>query len=183
MAASGMQHSARLSARPSAYSVLRDALTVLVLAAALSLVVNAVRTDGLPLVAEEDFEILVPCPDATGEATAIDPDHALIRNPTTLLIDARSREDHGAWHLPRSLSQPFDWLAEQDEINQEAAQIAKAVTRSGKHNVVVYGDGGNPDSGQYWAALLSASGVKNVVFVSGGARALRPLAPGIGGKK
>jgi len=161
--------------------IIRDALILLLLAAILALGINAVRTDGISLVAEKDFEILVPCPDPTGEATAIDPNDPMIGDRTTLLIDARLHEAHEAWHLPRSLSQPFDWLAQQDEVDRQAAGIARAIARSGKHNVVVYGDGGNPDSGRHWAMLLSAAGIKNVVFVTGGARALRELPPGVGG--
>ena len=44
--------------------------------------------------------------------------------------------------------------------------------------MVVYGDGGDPDSGEQWAALLSGAGIKNVVFVKGGAPALGQ--PGVG---
>jgi len=156
---------------------------IVLLATALALVVNSTRTDGIPLVAREDFEILVPCPEPMGEATAINADAPIVSDPASLLIDARSREEHEEWHLPHSLNQPFDWLAEQDEINREAAEVARVIARSGKHYVVVYGDGGNPDSGKHWAALLSAAGIKNVVFISGGAKRLRKLVALPGGEK
>ena len=156
---------------------------VVVLAAILALIVNEMRTDGIVLVAKEAFEIFVPCPEPMGEATAINADAALVRDPSSLLIDVRSREEHDTWHLPGSLNQPFDWLVEQDQINREAAEVARAVAPSGKHHVVVYGDGGDPDSGRHWAALLSAAGIKNVVFVSGGSDALRSLSPLPGGKE
>lgn len=168
-------------AQPVVRSISRDALVVVILAAILALVVNAMRTDGIVLVAKESFEIFVPCPEPMGEATAISADAALVRDPSSLLIDVRSREEHDEWRLPGSLSRPFDWLAEQDQINLEAAEVARSVAPSGKHHVVVYGDGGDPDSGRHWAALLSAAGVKNVVFVSGGADALRSLSSLPGG--
>ena len=60
-------------------------------------------------------------------------------------------------------------------LTSDAAEVAKNIARSRKHHVVVYGDGGNPDSGKHWAASLSGSGIKNVVFISGGADALRRL--------
>lgn len=163
--------------------IVHDSLMVVVLATTLALVANSTRVDGIPLVAKKDFEIFVPCPEPIGEATAINADAPLVRDPASLLIDARSREEHEEWHLPHSLNQPFNWLAEQDEINREAAEVARVIARSGKHYVVIYGDGGDPDSGERWAALLSASGVKNVVFISGGANRLRKLVALPGGEK
>jgi rhodanese-related sulfurtransferase len=155
--------------------MVRDAFLVFIVATIVAMVSNTVRDDGIPLVAREEFEILVPCPAPMGEATAINSDDALIGDPTSLLIDARSREEFDEWHLPQALNQPFDWLAEQDEVDRQVAEVAKNIARSRKHHVVVYGDGGNPDSGKHWAALLSESGIKNVVFISGGAGVLRRL--------
>jgi rhodanese-related sulfurtransferase len=156
-------------------TMIRDAFLVFIIATILAVVINTFRENGIPLVAKEEFEILVPCPAPIGEATAINEDDLLIRDPTSLLIDARSREEFDEWHLPQALNQPFDWLAEQDEVDRQAAKVAKNIARSRKQHVVVYGDGGNPDSGEHWAALLSESGIKNVVFISGGAGALRRL--------
>jgi len=155
--------------------IARDALLTLLLAIILALAINTFRRDGIPLVAKEEFEILVPCSDPMGEATAINRDDSLVSSPTSLIIDVRSQEEFGKWHLPRSLNQPFDWLAEQDEVNRKAAEVARTIARSGKHDVVIYGDGENPDAGEYWAALLSESGIKNVVYISGGAKALLRL--------
>jgi rhodanese-related sulfurtransferase len=155
--------------------MIRDALLVLIIATTLALVINAFREDGIPLVAKEEYTILVPCPESMGEAIAINADDPLINNPASFLIDVRSRKEFDEWHLPQALNQPYDWLAEQDQVNEKAAEIAKNIARSGKHHVVVYGDGGNPDAGRYWAASLSASGIKNVVYISGGADALRRL--------
>ena len=161
--------------RSTVLVVFRDAFIVFIIATTLALVSNAFREDGIPLVAKEEYTILVPCPESMGEAIAIDGDDPLIGDTTSLLIDARSRREFDEWHLPQALNQPFNWLAEQDEVDWKAAEVAKNIARSRKHHVVVYGDGGNPDAGERWAASLSASGIKNVVFVSGGANALRRL--------
>jgi rhodanese-related sulfurtransferase len=163
--------------------MIRDALLVLIMATTLALVSNAFREDGIPLIAKEEYNILVPCPESMGEAIAINPNDPLIRDPTSFLIDVRSRKEFDEWHLPQALNQPYDWLAEQDEVNRKAAEIAKNIARSRKHHVVVYGDGGNPDAGKYWAASLSGSGIKNVVYVSGGADALRRSDALSGGKQ
>jgi len=158
---------------PLSWGIVRDALVAAIAATVLALTANAIRGDGIPLVATAEFEILVPCPEPAGEATATSSDAAVVEDPASLLIDVRSREEYEAWHLPHSLNQPFDWLAEMNEVEREADMVARNIARSGKRHVVVYGDGGNPDSGEHWATLLSASGIRNVVFVSGGAAALR----------
>jgi predicted sulfurtransferase len=157
------------------HSISRDVLLIIMLAIILALCVNMFRKDGIPLVAEKEFEILVPCSDPMDEAAAINEDHSLISDPATLLIDVRSKEEFDKWHLPQSINQPFDWLAEQDEVSRKAAGIAKTVARSGKHHVIIYGDGENPDAGEHWAALLSKSGIKNVAYISGGAKSLLRL--------
>jgi rhodanese-related sulfurtransferase len=163
--------------------MIRDALLVLIIATTLALGSNAFREDGIPLVAKEEYTILVPCPNPMGTATAIDADDPIIKEPSSLLIDVRSQKEFDEWHLPQALNQPYDWLAELDEVNRKAAEVAKSIARSRKSHVVVYGDGGNPDSGKYWAASLSASGIKNVVFISGGANALHRLKDSSGGKQ
>jgi len=162
-------------------SVLRDGFIIAALAVVFAIAVNAIRPDGIPLLAKEEFDIYVPCTESTGEAVSVNPSTPLISDPSSLIIDARSPSAYARKHLPGAVSQPFDWLAEQDEVNDRANQIARRIASSGKHHVVVYGDGGNPDSGKHWAALLSASGIRNVVYVTGGAEALQLADPGIGG--
>ena len=154
--------------------VVRDAALIVAAASTVALTVNALRSDGIKLIAEAEYEILVPCPEPMGEAESIPVDDARITSDKSLLIDAREPVDFESWHLPDSINVPFDWLAEQHEIDIQAREVAKRVARSGKQDVVVYGDGGDPDSGHHWAALLSAAGIKRVVYVAGGAPSLRP---------
>ena len=154
--------------------VVRDATSIVLAASTIALVANAMRSDGIALIAETDYEILVPCPEPMGEAESVRPDDARVSSDRSLLIDAREPSDFEQWHLPDAVNVPLDWLAEQHEIDAQAREVAKRVARSGKQHVVVYGDGGDPDSGYYWAALLTGSGIKRVVYVEGGAPALRP---------
>lgn len=153
----------------------RDALCITSVAVVLALTVNALRADRLPLIARKDFDILVPCPEPLGSAVAITPTDPRVVDANSLLIDARSNDEFRAWHLPSAISVPFDWLAEQEEITNTAKVVARDVARSAKHAVVVYGDGGEPDSGQQWAALLNTAGIRNVTYVTGGSVALREL--------
>ncbi len=154
--------------------VARDVGLIVAVTSALALAVNALRSDGVDLIAEAEYEILVPCPEPMGEAESVPADDARVASEKSLLIDAREPGDFESWHLSGAVNVPFDWLAEQHEVDLQAREVAKRVARTGKQDVVVYGDGGDPDSGYHWAALLSAGGIKRVVYVEGGASALRP---------
>lgn len=150
-----------------------DAAIITAAAGALALTVNTLRANGLPLIAANEFEILVPCPEPSGTATALAADDPKLRAPTTLVIDARCGEEYTTWHWPSAISVPFDWLAEHEQIEMDAHAIARRTARTGKHSVIVYGDGEDPDSGKQWAGLLIAAGIKNVFYVKGGSVALR----------
>lgn len=152
--------------------VARDSAWIVLGAATLSLLVNSLRTNHLPLIAKSNYEIMVPCPEPLGTAEVIAATDPRVSSPTSLLIDARAKEDYAAWHLPTAISIPFDWLAEQDEINRHAQIVARDVARSAKRAVVIYGDGAEPDSGHQWASLLNLAGIRNVSSVAGGAAAL-----------
>ncbi len=146
---------------------LRDASLVAVLAAGLGFGVNALRPDGLPFLAEAEYEILVPCPEVQGEADALAPNDPALRDARTLLLDARAAADFAAWHAPGAVHLPYDYL---EPVSPEAL---KRLVRSGAARVVVMGDGQDPDSGEQLARELSGKGIRNVGFVRGGAAALR----------
>lgn len=150
---------------------IRDAAIVSALATVLALTVNAVRSDGIALVQTKDYDILVPCPEPAGEAEQMAASDARVTDKRSLVIDARSPEEFAAWHLPDAINVEFDWLGPPPD--QQVKQVAGWVASSGAHRVLVYGDGGDPDSGREWARLLSAGGIKNVFFVAGGAPALQ----------
>jgi rhodanese-related sulfurtransferase len=152
-------------------TALRDAALVLVAASALALGFNRVRAAGarIPLVAEREYEVLVPCPDTVAEAPPLDPAAAGARGD--LLVDARSAAEFARWHAPGARSLPFDFL------DPTPADAVKRVARSGARRVVVYGDGGEPDSGHELARELAGRGIRNVFHVRGGAPALQALAP------
>jgi rhodanese-related sulfurtransferase len=148
----------------------RDSAIVVVVAAAVALSVNQVRSARLPLVAREPYNVLVPCPDTVGSAAPLAPTVLALRGD--LVIDARVPADYAAWHVPGARSIPFDYL------EPTAPAQVQAVARSGARRVVVYGDGQTPDSGQELARELAGRGLRSVFFVQGGAAALRALTPG-----
>lgn len=147
--------------------IVLDAALVVVVSTVVALTVNAARRSGaIPLVADKEYEILVPCPEHLGQpAAAIAPEAVQPEEKGLLVVDARDAEEHRSWHLPGATSIPYDYL-EPDPRERE-------ILKSGARKVVVYGDGDSPDSGEQLATALSGKGLRNVYYVRGGAPALR----------
>lgn len=149
---------------------LRDAAAVAAASALLSLGWNAFRADGLPLVARSPYEVLVPCPEPGGPVSPVPPGDPAVLSARTFLIDARPLEAFRRSHLRGAVNVPFDWLDPVPEA--ELRQLARAVAKSRAARVIVYGDGGRPDSGEHLGRELSGRGIRNVGFVPGGAPVL-----------
>ena len=151
-------------------AVVRDAALVVLAAIALALLGNRLRpTRGLPLFASRPYEVLVPCPEHRGRASAIEGRDLSLGPPGTLLVDGRSPKEHGRWHAPGAISLPFDYL---EPVPAEAVQ---RLLRARPRRVVVYGDGEQPDSGEQLAHQLAGRGLREVFYLRGGAPALREL--------
>jgi rhodanese-related sulfurtransferase len=148
----------------------REAAAVGALAACAGLAFNAVRPRGLPLFAAAPYETMVPCPEPGGEVAAVEPGEVRAAGGRTLLIDARDVAAFAAGALPGALNVPYDWLDPTPEESLRA--LARSVAATGARRVLVYGDGGRPDSGEHLARELSGRGIKNVSYVRGGAPAL-----------
>ncbi len=158
----------RVSRAPDAWPrALLDAALITAGCALVALGVNALRADGIPLVAAQAYEILVPCPETSGEVDTVAPTDPALGASTTLLVDARAPEAYAAWHLPGARSVPYDYLEPVCSVR------LREVASSGAQRVVVYGDGEDPDSGEQLGRELSGKGIRNVGFVVGGAPALR----------
>ena len=156
-------------------TALRDALVVAVAAAGVALAVNGMRADGLPLVAAEPYQVLVPCPEPGGPVQPMAADDPRLGSERTFVVDARSLGEYEQGHLSRAVSLSYDWL---DPVSEERLrQLAADIASSRATRVAVYGDGGRPDSGEHLGREISGRGIRNVFFVQGGAPAL----PGGGG--
>lgn len=152
---------------PSLRRSVLEAAAVVGIAAAVALAFNAVRPSGLPLVARTPYQTLVPCPEPGGPVEALEPSSPALASPRSFLIDARSAAEYDAGHLEGAVNIPYDWLDPVPEA--ELAELAQSIAASGAARVVVYGDGGRPDSGEHLGREFSARGIKNVGFVRGGA--------------
>jgi len=151
----------------SPLATVRDAALVVVLSAVLALGVNAVRKDGIPLVATEPYDIFVPCPEPSGEIFELAPGEIDWGDDRELVIDARMPAEFEEWHAAGARNVPFDFL---DPVADETIE---ELVKTRSRRVVVYGDGQNPDTGEELASELSGRGMRNVHFVPGGAPALR----------
>lgn len=146
---------------------IRDAVVVVVASAILALGTNAVRADGIPLVAREPYRIFVPCPEPSGEIFEIEPGHVRWGEGRELVIDARSASEFADWHAEGARHVQFDFL---DPVSDE---VIEELVDTRSQRVVIYGDGQTPDTGAELARELSGRGMRNVHYVPGGAGAVR----------
>lgn len=144
-----------------------DALWVTIASSAVGLGFNALRAEGIPLVARADYALLVPCPVEGGEVRPLEAAAVDWTGGTDLLVDAREAPAAAACPLPSAELVPYDFLDDVDPA-RVAALVARPAAR-----VVVVGDGGTPDSGAELGAELAAEGVRNVHHVIGGWPAAR----------
>jgi len=149
---------------------MREAAVVAALSVAVGLAFNGLRPVGLPLVARVPYQTLVPCPEPGGPVEALDTADSSLRSPRSFVVDARSPRAFAEGHFDGAVNIPYDWL---DPVPEELLEeLARAIAGSGATRVVVYGDGGRPDSGEHLGKEISGRGIKNVFFVSGGAPAV-----------
>ncbi len=146
---------------------LLEAASVALIGALAGLAVNALRADGLPLVARAPYQILVPCPEPGGPVEALDAGAPEISSERSFLVDARPSEEFNRHHIPGAVNIPYDWL---DPVPDDTlADLARSIAASGATRVVVYGDGGRPDNGEHLGKEISGCGIKNVFYIRGGA--------------
>lgn len=187
-------------------TVVRDAVIVGVAASLVGIAVNAIRADGIPLVAKEDHPILGPCPaEKLGPSNPVEAGDPLIREEGTLLIDARDADAFSDWHVDAAVNVYYDILQESPEYRDTIRQLLKD-HRTAKR-VVVYGDdeagmgvtstgeqcdpaeagvkdckpGDSAGTGFLLAGALSGQGMRNVFYVLGGVETMKQAAGVEGG--
>lgn len=151
-------------------ATLAEAAAVAATATAVALIFNAVRPEPLVLVARTPYQILVPCPEPGGPVEPLQADNPELTSARIFLVDARPAGEFDSRHLPGAVNLPYDWLDPVPGLRLQ--ELAEAIAASGATRVVVYGDGGRPDSGEHLGREISGRGIKNVFFIAGGAPAL-----------
>ncbi len=152
------------------WPVIRDALLVTVAATGIALTVNLFHPEKIPLIAEEAYEILVPCPEPGGEVSPMELSDSLLGAKDTYIVDARPAEDFAKWRFRKADNLTYDYLDPTPE--SRIVDLTRAIARSRAHRVLVYGDGEQPDTGEQLAKEISGHGIHNVFFLKGGAKAL-----------
>lgn len=153
--------------------ILRDAVIAAAILASAGLFINAVRSDGLPFIADKPYDIFVPCPETLGTVEVIPATDERIFDAGSFVVDAREQDAYNAWHLDGALCITYDYL---DPISpEELKNITMNIASSGKARLIVYGDGDGElgSTGYELGRELAGNGIKNVFVVKGGADALK----------
>ncbi len=124
------------------WRIISDAVLVALVVGGIALLVNAIRADGIPLIADKEYQILVPCPEPLGEVEALAYDAPLITDPGSLLVDARDPKEYAEWHLADAINVPFDYL---EPVSKD--RVVELI-RSNARRIVVYGEGDDPYTGR-----------------------------------
>ena len=149
--------------------ILRDAVLACLIFVVAGFAINAVRSDGLPLIADKPYDIFVPCPETLGTVELIAPDDARLSDGKSFIVDARSLDEYNAWHLKDAVCITYDYLEPISE--EELKNVARNIVGSGKERVIVYGDGDGREgsTGYELGRELAGHGIQHVFVVDGGA--------------
>ncbi len=158
-------------------TAVRDAALVTLVSGVAAVAINGLwHPEGIPLVAKRAYEILVPCPEPSGEVSRLDAGDPRLDQRETFLIDARALEEHTAWRLRDSVRVTYDYL--EPTPKSVIRQLARRIAASRAQRVAVYGDGDEPDTGEQLAREIASHGIKHVFHVAGGAPALKKRVAG-----
>jgi rhodanese-related sulfurtransferase len=122
-----------------------QAAGIVVIAAIVAIGTNAIRSDGIPLIAEIEYEIFAPCKDSEVESQAANvEDLASAGGDAVLYVDARPAEAFTAEHVKGSINIPYSVLfgASKEDIARVKEEMA---TREAK-TVIVFGKYAEPKS-------------------------------------
>ncbi len=148
-------------------TILGQAAVLTAVGALLGLGVNAVRPQGLALVAEEPYEIYVPCPMMPAEATPVEPaELSELELGDLVIVDARPVDAYDRRRIPGSRSLPYH------PLKSPSKRVLGEYQALGPNRILVVGDT-EIDSGRLLAAELAAAGCLGVRYLEGGFAAWR----------
>lgn len=152
---------------------LLKSLAITVAAVLIAVGINAVRKDGIPLVAEVPYEIFSTCMDAEAAAETVSAQELSGRNEQHLIVDARPARQFEIEHAKNAVNIPFSALFGASE--EDVERVRKTAADRLVSAIIVYGayeDPDNPgvtvDFGKPLADQLTESGLQNVRYVNGG---------------
>jgi rhodanese-related sulfurtransferase len=151
-----------------------QAMLIVGVSAALAIGTNAVRSDGIPLVTDVEYEIFAECKDSEAESEAADVSQLQQQAAGAILyVDARPAEEFAVEHAAGAINVPYSALfgaaAEDLEKVKGAAKQKNAAT------IVVYGLYRDPaapgeavDFAEPLAQQLVESGLTGAKHLAGG---------------
>ncbi|MGC9042974.1 MAG: rhodanese-like domain-containing protein [Myxococcota bacterium] len=146
--------------------LVRNSIIIALIVTISSVIINFIHPHRIPFFATRHYEIYVPCPDTKGEIKEITVDEFLKMESESIIVDARSRADYEKWHFKDAINIEYDFLTPVCPIK------IKEIINQKRRYVLVYGDGGEPDSGKELAKELATNGINNVFFLKGGVKEL-----------
>ncbi|MDJ0762443.1 MAG: rhodanese-like domain-containing protein [Myxococcota bacterium] len=154
------------------------AIAIVAASAAIAIVTNLLRADGIPLVTDIPYEIFAPCKDSEVESEQVRPDELSKTGEQTILyVDARPPEIYEKEHVQGAINVPYSALfgADQKDIDR----VIEAVKQKKPTSVIVYGAYADPSSpetkvdfGKPLAQQLVEATISGVRHVEGGLDAL-----------
>jgi rhodanese-related sulfurtransferase len=162
----------------TAVRIIWQAAAIAAAALLIAIATNAARPDGIPLVAQVEYDIFSQCEDSSAKAQAATSAELGAGQAGVLYVDARPAEAFAVGHAKGAVNAPYSVLfgAAPEAIAAVKAEIAKA----GAKEVVVYGEIADPSAGGSTADLarpladqLLENGVTGVKHVPGGLEALK----------
>lgn len=119
-----------------AATIVIQAVAIVVVSAGVAVGTNAIRSDGIPLVTDIEYEIFAPCKDSEVESQAADIDD-LAAAQQILYVDARPAEAFAAEHVEGSINIPYSVLFGASDADLE--KVKQAAIERKATAVVVYG--------------------------------------------
>jgi rhodanese-related sulfurtransferase len=124
--------------------IVLQAAVIVVGAVLLAIGTNAIRSDGIPLIATVEYEIFAPCKDSEAESQAADVQDLSGTDANVLYVDARPAEAFAAEHVDGSINIPYSVLfgASTEDIDKVKREIASRKAET----IVVFGTFTDPGS-------------------------------------
>jgi rhodanese-related sulfurtransferase len=162
-----------------AIKVVLQAAGIVAASATLAIATDLVRSDGIPLVTDIEYEIFAPCMDSEAESQAAGADD-LAAGPSeaVVYVDARPAAAFAAEHVDGSLSIPYSVLF--GASDQDIDKVRQAAEKKEAVAVIVYGIYADPadtdqavDLAKPLAQQLIEAGLAGVKHLEGGLEELK----------
>ena len=120
----------------TALRILWQSFAIVLVAGAVAIGTNLLRSDGIPLVADVEYDIFAPCEDSEAESQAASAD-SIADAKDVLYVDARPAEAFAAEHARGAINVPYSVLF--GAAKEDLERLRAAVEDRRPSQVVVYG--------------------------------------------